>query len=65
MCCNSWTKPAPAFSAWRDSDVASAGGAFGFSELTFKSDTELDFRMWSATNRTILFEASVTFAPLP
>jgi hypothetical protein len=39
-----------------------SGGTFGFGELLFTSDTEMTFRAWSAVNRSVLFEASVSFA---
>ena len=62
VCCNDWQHPTPAYSAWRADDVASDGGTFGFAELTFRSDTEVELRVWSATNRTVLFAANVSFA---
>jgi hypothetical protein len=40
VCCNSWQKPAPAYSAWRTDDVGADGGTFGFGEFTFLSDTQ-------------------------
>jgi len=62
VCCNDWQKPSPAYSGWRTDDVEKDGGTFGFGELLFTSDTEMTFRAWSAVNRSVLFEASVSFA---
>jgi hypothetical protein len=62
VCCNKWIQPPPAYSGWRTDDVALDGGTFGFGELVFTSDTEMTFRAWSAVNRSVLFEAAVSFA---
>lgn len=62
MCCNSWQHPTPAYSAWRDDDVAADGGTFGFGDLVFRSDTEVTLRVWSATNRSVLYTADISFA---
>lgn len=62
VCCNDWQRPAPAYTGWRTDDVEKDGGTFGFGELLFTSDTEMTFRAWSAVNRSVLFEASVSFA---
>lgn len=62
VCCNKWAHPTPAYSAWRTDDVEKDGGTFGFGEFLFKSDTELTMKVWSAVNRTVLFETDVTLA---
>lgn len=62
VCCNDWQHPTPSYSAWHDDDVASDGGTFGFGDLTFRSDSEVTLRIWSATNRTVLYTADVSFA---
>jgi len=62
VCCNNWQQPKPAHSAWRTDDVAADGGTFGMGEFTFTSDTEATFRVWSAVNRSVLFEAPISFA---
>ena len=62
VCCNSWQRPQPAWSAWRLDDVDSDGGTFGFSMWTFKSDTEVSLSFWNAENRTLLTTLDVTFA---
>jgi hypothetical protein len=63
VCCNVWQKPAPAYSAWRTDDVAGDGGTFGMGEFIFKSDTEFELNIYSAVNRSVIFNIpSVTFA---
>ena len=62
VCCNSWQKPRPSWSAWRLDDVDADGGTFGFSMWTFKSDSEVSLSFWNAENRTLLTTVDVTFA---
>ena len=62
VCCNDWQKPAPAYSAWRTDDVAGDGGTFGFAEFTFTSDSAFELNVWSAVNRSVLFNTKVTLA---
>ena len=62
VCCNDWERPQPAYSAWRTDDVAKDGGTFGFGEMIFTSDTEMEFKAWSAVNRSVLFTTKVSFA---
>ena len=52
VCCNSWLKPKPAYSFWRDDDVASDGGFFGFAHLTIQNATHMRIAMWDAGNQT-------------
>ena len=52
-------KPAPAYSALRTDDVASDGGTFGFGEFIFTSDADFELNVWSAVNRSVLFNAKV------
>lgn len=59
VCCNDWQKPAPAYSAWRTDDVYSDGGTFGFGEFIFTSDTDFEFNVWSAVNRSVIFNTKV------
>jgi len=62
LCCNDWQRPAPAYSAWRTDDIVGDGGTFGFGEFTFTSDTAFDVKVWSAVNRSVIFETRVTVA---
>ncbi len=62
VCCNDWQKPAPAYSAWRTDDVANDGGTFGFGEFIFTSDTAFELNVWSAVNRSVIFNTKVTLA---
>jgi hypothetical protein len=39
VCCNKWLQPKPAYSYWRDDDVASDGGFFGFSHIEISNAT--------------------------
>lgn len=62
VCCNDWLKPAPAYSFWRDDDVASDGGFFGFSQFTVANDTHLNLKMWVAANATTALDLWVSRA---
>lgn len=44
------------------SDVASDGGTFGFSEFVFTADDAFEVNIWSAVNRSVLFNTKVTLA---
>ena len=56
VCCNDWVKPKPQFSFWREDDVASDGGLFGFSEWHLANATHLRLRMFDSSNATIVLE---------
>ena len=56
VCCNDWTKPKPAFSFWREDDVASDGGLFGFSEFRVENNTHFRLRMYDSGNQTVVLE---------
>jgi hypothetical protein len=62
VCCNQWQQPFPDYVAWRTDDVASDGGTFGFGEIVFESDLTMTLTVWSATNRSVIFTNSVSFA---
>ena len=63
VCCNQWMHPIPSWSAWRDDDVASDGGNFGFSHWTILNNTHLHLTMFDSTNRTVLLEQTVSRVP--
>ena len=52
VCCNDWLKPKPAYSFWRDDDVASDGGFFGFSHIAIENVTHARIAMWNAGNQS-------------
>ena len=56
VCCNDWIKPKPAYSFWREDDVAGDGGLFGFSEFHIANATHLRMRMYDSGNQTIVLE---------
>jgi acid phosphatase type 7 len=56
VCCNDWYKPKPAWSYWREDDVFSDGGMFGFSEFMIQNNTHARLRMFDSNNETIVTE---------
>jgi hypothetical protein len=56
VCCNDWIKPKPAYSFWREDDVASDGGLFGFTQIHIENATHLRLRMYDSSNQTIVLE---------
>jgi len=62
VCCNDWVKPKPAYSFWREDDVFSDGGLFGFSEFHIANNTHLRLRMYDSGNRTVVLEQWISRA---
>jgi hypothetical protein len=56
VCCNSWVTPKPAYSYWRDDDVASDGGFFGFTQITVQNETHLNVKVWNAGNQSVVLD---------
>jgi hypothetical protein len=54
VCCNKWQQPKPSWSAWRDDDVHSDGGTFGFSQFTLVNDTHVLLQMFDSANETAI-----------
>jgi hypothetical protein len=54
VCCNQWIVPAPAYSYWRDDDVAKDGGFFGFTQVTVANLTHMRVQIWDSVNATVV-----------
>ncbi len=63
VCCNDWYQPKPSYSYWRDDDVASDGGYFGFAQFTIANLTHLNVQMWDAVNVTVVKDLWVSRVP--